>query len=90
MTEETADEEEKFFSGNPNSTIRKAAQVLKISKSSVHRIVKNFLKFHAYKITTQQLLRTRSIVEAHVKFFKTTTTHSKKIFGNFPYCIGSY
>ena len=30
VTEETVDEVEKYFSENPNSTIRKAAQVLKI------------------------------------------------------------
>ena len=46
------DEVEKYFSEHPNSIIRKAAQVLKISKSSLHEIVKNFLKLHPYKITT--------------------------------------
>ena len=70
MTETTVDEVVKYFSENPNSTIRKAAQVLKISKSSLHRIVKNFLKLHPYKITTHQLLTTKSM-EARVKFCKT-------------------
>ena len=67
VTEETVDEVEKYFSENPNFTIRQAAQVLKISKSSLHRIVKNFLKFHRYKILT-----TKSI-EVRVKFCKTIT-----------------
>ena len=42
VTEGTVDEVEKYFLENQNSTIRKAAKVLKISKSSLHRIVKNF------------------------------------------------
>ena len=71
MREETVDEVEKYFLGNPNSTIRKAAQVLRIPKSSLHRIVKNFLKLHLCKITSYQLL-TRSM-EARVKFCKTIT-----------------
>ena len=70
MTEETVDEVQKYFSENPNSIIRKAAQVLKISKSSLHRIVKSFLKLHPYKITTPQLLTTKSM-KARVKFCKT-------------------
>ena len=72
VPEETVDEVDKYFSENPNSTIRKAAQVLKISKYSLHRIVKNFLKLHSYKITTHKLLSTKSI-EARVKFCKTIT-----------------
>ena len=66
------DEVEKYFSEHPNSIIRKAAQVLKISKSSLHVIVKNFLKLHPYKITTHQLLTMRPM-EARVTFFKTIT-----------------
>ena len=66
VTEETVDEVEKYFSENPNSTIRKAAQVLKILKFSLHRIVKNFFKLHLDKITTHQLLTTKSM-EARVK-----------------------
>ena len=46
VTEETVDDVEKYFSENPNSTVRKGAQVLEISKSSLHRIVKNFLRLH--------------------------------------------
>ena len=72
VTEETVDEIEKYFSENPNSTITKAAQVLKISKSALHRIVKNFLKLRAYKITTHQLLITKSM-EARIKCCKTIT-----------------
>ena len=72
VTEEIVDEEEKYFAKNPNSIIRRAAQVLKISKSSLHRIVKIFLKLHPYKITTHQLLTPRSM-EASVKFCKTIT-----------------
>ena len=66
------DEVEKYFSENPKFTIRKAAQVLKISKSSLHRIIKKFLKLHSYKITTHQLLTTK-FMEAGVKFCKTIT-----------------
>ena len=66
------DEVEKYFSENPNFTIRKATQVLKISQSSLHRIIKNFLKLHPYRITTHQLLTTKSM-EARVKFCKTIT-----------------
>ena len=72
MTEETVDEVEKYFSENPNSTIRNAAQVLKISKFSLHMIIKNFLQLHPYKITTHQLLTIKSM-EARVKFCKTIT-----------------
>ena len=72
VTEETVDDVEKYFSENQNSTIRKAAQVLKISKSSLHRNVKNFSKLHPYKITTHQLLTTK-YMEARVKFCKTIT-----------------
>ena len=72
VTEETVDEVEKYFSENPNSTIRKAAQILKISKSPLYRIVTNFLKLHPYKITTHQLLTTKSM-EARLKFRKTIT-----------------
>ena len=72
VTEETVDKVKKYFSENPNSTIRKAAQVLKISKSSLHRIVKKSLKLRPYKITTHQLLTTKSM-EARVKFYKSIT-----------------
>ena len=72
VTEETVDEVEQYSSENPNSTIRKAAQVLKISKSSLHRIVKIFLKLHPYKITTHQLLTIKSI-GARIKFCQTIT-----------------
>ena len=72
VTEETVAGIEKYFSENPNSTIRKTAQVLEISKSSLYRIVNNFLKLHPYKITTHQLLTTRSM-ETRVKFCKIIT-----------------
>ena len=83
VPEETVDEVKKDFSKNPNSTIRKSAQVLKISKSSLHRIVKNVLKLHSYEITTHQLLETKSM-EARVKFCKTITemSDSGEIDGN--------
>ena len=61
VSEETVDEVEKYFSENPNSTIREAAQVLKIPKSSLHKIEKNVLKLHPYKITTHQLSTTKSM-----------------------------
>ena len=67
VTEETVDEVEKYFPENQNCVIRKAAEVLKISKSSLYRIVKNLLKVHPYKIITHQLLTTK-YMEARVKF----------------------
>ena len=67
VTVETVDEVEKYFSKNPNTTIRKAAEVLKISKSVLHRIVKHLLKLHPYKITTHQTLTTK-YMRALVKF----------------------
>ena len=57
VTEETVDEVEQYSSENPNSTIRKAAQVLKISKSSLHRIVKNFLKSIINNIINNKIYR---------------------------------
>ena len=72
VTEGTVDEVDKYFSENRNFTIRKAAQILKISKSLLHRIAKNFLKLHACKTTTHQLLTTKSM-EARVKFCKIIT-----------------
>ena len=49
VTEETVDEVEKYFSENPNSTVRKVAQVLEISKSSLHRIVKKLFEITSIK-----------------------------------------
>lgn len=45
-----------FFEANPDSSIRKAAQILHIKKSSLHRILKYFLKMHPYKISIHQYL----------------------------------
>ena len=44
VIEETVDEVEKYFSENPNSTLRKAALILKISKFSLHRIVRRLFE----------------------------------------------
>ena len=44
VTEETVDEVEKYFSENPNSTVRKAAQILQISESSLHQIVRKLFE----------------------------------------------
>ena len=73
VTEETVDEVEKYFSENLSFTIRKAAQVLKIAKSSLH----------PYKLTTHQLLTTKYL-KACVKFCKTITEmfESGEIDGN--------
>ena len=58
---------------NPNATIRKlSAQVLKKSKTSLHRILKHFLNMHPYKISSHQLLSERSMGQ-RVKFCKTIT-----------------
>ena len=63
---------ETLFKVNPNATIRKAAQALKISKTSLHRILKHFLNMRPYKISSHQLLSERSIGQ-RVKFCQTIT-----------------
>ena len=46
-----------LFSYNPNTSVRQAAQSVPVSKSSVHRIVKNYLKLYPYKIQLVQAIK---------------------------------
>ena len=55
---------------NPNVSIRKAAQALNISKTSLYRNRRNFLKMHPFKITTHQLL-TEQYMTKRIEFCKT-------------------
>jgi len=59
--EENIEEVKIYFEQNPNASIRKAAQALQISKTTLHRILKHFLKMHPYKITSHQLLTERAM-----------------------------
>ncbi|EZA51591.1 hypothetical protein X777_09599 [Ooceraea biroi] len=68
--EENIEDIKKYFEENPNSSIRKAAQALEISKTTLHRILKHFLKMHPYKITSHQLLTKRAMTK-RVEFCKT-------------------
>jgi len=47
--EENIEKIRNYFKQNPNAFIQKVAQVLQISKTTLHRILKYFLKMH--KIT---------------------------------------
>lgn len=71
-TPEKINEVENYFKQNPNDSIRKAAQALKITKSSLHNILKYFLKFHPYKISTHQLL-TEHAMTKRIEFCNTIT-----------------
>ena len=71
-TDENVERTKDYFKVNPNATIRKAAQALKISKTSLYRILKHFLNMHPYKISSHQLLFERFMGQ-HVKFCKTIT-----------------
>ncbi|XP_076388084.1 uncharacterized protein LOC105663682 [Megachile rotundata] len=68
--EENIEAIKNYFEQNPNASIRKAAQALKISKTTLHRILKYFLKMHPYKITSHQLLTERAMLK-RVEFCKT-------------------
>ena len=61
-----------YFKFNPNATIRKVAQALKMSETSLHRILKKYLNVHPYKISSHQLLSKHSMGQ-RVKFCKTIT-----------------
>nr|XP_012149732.1 PREDICTED: uncharacterized protein LOC105663683 [Megachile rotundata] len=68
--EENIEAIKNYFEQNPNASIRKAAQAFKISKTTLHRILKYFLKMHPYKITSHQLLTERAMLK-RVEFCKT-------------------
>jgi len=68
--EENIEQVKNYFEQNPNASIRKAAQALQISKTTLHRILKHFLKMHPYKITSHQLLTERAMTK-RVEFCKT-------------------
>lgn len=69
-TEENIKEIENYFKENPGTSIRKAAQVLNISKSSLHRILRHFLNLHPYKITSHQRLTEHAMAQ-RVEFCNT-------------------
>ncbi|KYQ46828.1 hypothetical protein ALC60_14161, partial [Trachymyrmex zeteki] len=69
-TKENIEKISNYFEQNPNASIRKAAQVVEISKTTLYRILKHFLKMHPYKITTYQLLIERARTKC-VEFSKT-------------------
>ena len=71
-THENVERNKDYFKFNPNASIWKVAQALKISKTSLHRILKHFLNMHPYKISSYQLLSERSMGQ-RVKFCKTIT-----------------
>ena len=66
-TEEDVEKTEKFLIKNPNVSIQKAAQALKISNTSLHMILQNFLKMPPFKITTHQLL-TEELMAKRIEF----------------------
>ncbi|GAB1864039.1 DUF4817 domain-containing protein [Camponotus japonicus] len=68
--EKNIDKVKNYFEQNPNASIRKGAQALKISKTTLHRILKHFLNMHPYKITSHQLLTERAMAK-RVEFCKT-------------------
>ncbi|EZA59706.1 hypothetical protein X777_16405 [Ooceraea biroi] len=66
-TDETIDDVEAYFEENPNSSVRKAAQVMTLKRETLRKIVKDVIKLHPYKITTHQLL-TKKAMEKWVQF----------------------
>ena len=52
-----------YFKCNPNASIWKPAQALKLSKASLHRILKHLLIIDPYKISFHQLLSKRSMAQ---------------------------
>ncbi|GAB1861227.1 DUF4817 domain-containing protein [Camponotus japonicus] len=48
--EKNIDKIKNYFEQNPNASIRKGAQALKISKTTLHRILKHFLNMHKIRI----------------------------------------
>ena len=47
---------EEYFKTHSNNSLRRAFQVMQISKTSFHRILEYFLNFHPYKISVHHLL----------------------------------
>lgn len=58
-TEENSEKSNNYFKQNQTASIQKAARTLKISKTTVHKILEDFLQIHPYTITTHQLLTER-------------------------------
>lgn len=71
-TDETIDDVRKYFDENPNTSIRKAAQVLDLKRETLRKIMRDVIKLHPYKITTHQLL-TEKAMEKRVEFCKVIT-----------------
>lgn len=53
--DETIDDIKKYFKKNPNSSTRKAVQVMNIKQETLRKIVKNIIKLHPYKTVIHQL-----------------------------------
>jgi len=71
-TDETIDDVRNYFDKNPNTSIRKAAQVLDLKRETLRKIMRDVIKLHPYKITTHQLL-TEKAMEKRVEFCKVIT-----------------
>ncbi|XP_039312912.1 uncharacterized protein LOC120356866 isoform X1 [Solenopsis invicta] len=71
-TDETIDDVRNYFDKNPNTSIRKAAQVLDLKRKTLRKIMRDVIKLHPYKITTHQLL-TEKAMEKRVEFCKVIT-----------------
>lgn len=54
---------ESHFVQNPGSSIRKAANILSVSSTTVHNILRKSLKFKPYKTQTRQLLSTNAKIK---------------------------
>jgi hypothetical protein len=59
MTEENVYMVDEYFTDNPRASIRQASSSLRLSYYAVHKILKNKLKFKAYKITFSKPLSDR-------------------------------
>nr|XP_012224992.1 PREDICTED: carbohydrate sulfotransferase 11-like isoform X2 [Linepithema humile] len=60
-TDETIDDVRNYFDKNPNTSIRKAAQVLDLKRETLRKIMRDVIKLHPYKITTHQLLTEKAM-----------------------------
>ena len=60
---------EEYFQKNPNSSIRKAAQVRDLNRETLRLILKNVLKLHSFQISTHRML-TQAAMAKRVEFSK--------------------
>lgn len=68
-TPELVEEVEKYFDANPKSSIRRAAQQLQITPSTLYIVMKKFIKIHPYKVSIGQKLKERDMAR-RVEFSK--------------------